>query len=262
MNVLITYANRQYQNSQRINRISADRYCSFDRIHCLGPSALQSDFRSRNASLLRYPKGAGYWVWKPHVILETLRKMVAGDRLFYADSGTRFIRNAVELLDRFDTTDQDIIIFSTRHPEKLYTKLDAFRLMNCERALYTETPQRIASFIGFRRSDWSINFCEEWLRRCEDARIVTDTPNNDGRENLPGFLESKGDQSVLSLLSKQMNLTLFRDPSQYGNCQVDQFPNSPYPQILEQTWLVPEPRRWMRAVHRGLDTLDRISGRC
>jgi hypothetical protein len=43
-------------------------------------------------------------------------------------------------------------------------------------------------------------FVEMWLDACTDARVLTDAPNTCGQPNLPGFVEHRHDQSVLSVL--------------------------------------------------------------
>jgi hypothetical protein len=45
-------------------------------------------------------------------------------------------------------------------------------------------------------------------------------------------MEHRHDQSVFSVLSKKHGLPVFRDPSQFGNGVLDDFPNSTYPQLI------------------------------
>ena len=259
MKVLLTYANRRYRKSQKINTESAKTHCSFDQILELGPRDLSARFRRENSLLLQYKKGAGYWVWKPYVIAQALRQLSEGDELFYCDSGARFVGDATQLFEVLRNHDQDIFVSCSTHQERTYTKRDAFVLMGCDRMEWANSEQRIASFLGFRNSKRSRDFCREWLRYCTDERIVTDSPNVMGKDNYSGFKEHKHDQSVLSLLSKRASLQVFRDPSQWGNSRHSDYPNSPYGQLIEQTWLVPDRRFWFRVVNRVLtEAEDRL----
>jgi len=260
MKVLLTYANRKYRHNQLLNRQSAEHHCSFDLIWMRGPRDLSSEFIHKHKALLQHSKGGGYWIWKPYIILQALRQLKAGDELFYCDSGARFIGDATVLFDLFDQSRQDIIISCTVHPERVYTKRDAFVLMECDRPDWVEQPQRIASFIAIRNSEWSRSFCEEWLNYCCDERIVTDEPNIMGKDNYEGFKESKGDQSVLSLLSKREGLEVFRDPSQWGNGMKEKYQNSPYEQLIDQTWLIPDKRLWPRVVNKVFSVAENRFG--
>jgi hypothetical protein len=57
----------------------------------------------------------------------------------------------------------------------------------------------------------------DWLAyACEDE-LITDSPNRLGLPNLPGFVDHRHDQSILSLLAAREALELFRHPSQMGN---------------------------------------------
>lgn len=260
MKVLLSYANRKYRHNQFLNHQSAVRECSFDEIWTRNPRDLSREFRRKNKTLLGYEKGAGYWVWKPYIILQALRRLNDGDELLYCDSGTLFVSDATQLFDLFDIINQDIIVTCSVHAERIYTKRDAFILMKCDRPEWVEQPQRIASFLAFRNSEWSRSFCNEWLKYCCDMRIVIDGPNVMGKTNYAGHKESKGDQSVFSLLTKKHRLEVFRDPSQWGNGARERYPNSPYGQLINQTWLIPDARFFPRAMNKMLKVAENYFG--
>jgi hypothetical protein len=98
--------------------------------------------------------------------------------------------------------------------------------MNCDETKFTDSYQRLASFIVFRNSKVSKDFVEEWLHYCQDERILIDSDNIQGKNNYAEFLHRRHDQSVFSLLTKKYDLTVFRDPSQWGNSQVQNYSNS------------------------------------
>jgi hypothetical protein len=107
--------------------------------------------------------------------------------------------------------------------------------MDCDRQGFEQTSQRLASFILIRKSVKSIAFFQQYLSYCSDPRILTDIQNTCDLLNYAGFRDHRHDQSVFSLLSKKLKLEAFRDPSQSGNSQMSQFPNSNYPQLIEHT---------------------------
>lgn len=79
-------------------------------------------------------RGAGYWLWKPYIILKTLLyEMEEGDLLLYSDSGSEAIGDLRPLFDL--AVEDDIVIFKNPpkwvHREKQWTKPDAFVIMGC-----------------------------------------------------------------------------------------------------------------------------------
>ena len=46
--------------------------------------------------------------------------------------------------------------------------------------------------------------------------IITDEPNEYGKDNYESFCENRHDQSVLSVLAKKYGIIAYRDPSNWG----------------------------------------------
>lgn len=131
------------------------------------------------------------------------------------------------------------LVFSLSLSEKLYTKRDAFILLNVDEPKYTDTNQRIATYIVFKKNNDSISFVEEWLDACCDFRTITDSRNRMGKDNYPGFIDHRHDQSLLSLTAKKHGIKEDRDPSQWGNdwpkWSEEVHARSTYPQIWYST---------------------------
>ena len=89
--------------------------------------------------------------------------------------------------------------------------------MDCDSEVYWSATQLTAAHALFKNTARSRSFVDEWLNHCATERILTDQPNALGRANLPGFIEHRHDQSVLSLLALKRGIETFRDPSQFGN---------------------------------------------
>jgi hypothetical protein len=64
-------------------------------------------------------------------------------------------------------------------------------------------------FLLFRKTPVSIAFVDEWLRACEDPRIVTDLDNTLGQPNHPTFTNHIHDQSAFSILFKKFGFKGF-----------------------------------------------------
>lgn len=228
--LLINYADKAYYKAQKDCLESGLKF-GFTKVIPYSFKDLDDEFITKNRLILSQSRGAGYWIWKPYIILKTLKEMNEGDILFYADSGSTFIRDITPLLKLTDS--QDIICFElTGHLEKTWTKKDLFLAMNMDKKDYSHTSQRLASFQIVKKSDFSVRFYEEYLALCENPQLVTDLPNIMGKDNYDTFREARHDQSIFSLLTKKYLLKCFRDPSQFGNEVKDHFINSPYEQII------------------------------
>lgn len=255
MNYLVTFSDKRYRYNQVLNKASAKQFCSFDKILNFSILDIDKKFYQANKVILDQAKGSGYWLWKPYFILRTLNLAAEGDTIFYCDSGSVFISSVQPLIDLTTQFQQDVIPFGLELLEKQYTKRDAFILMNCDEPNFTNTDQRLASFIVFRNSKFSKNFVNEWLQYCSDERILTDMDNTQAEDNDPEFLHHRHDQSVFSLLTKKYDLAVFRDPSQWGNSQIQNYKNSTYGQILNHTRHIEEQRRLHKFMNRVIHTL-------
>ncbi|CAI5460228.1 unnamed protein product [Closterium sp. Yama58-4] len=84
--LFINYAHNCCYVGQRTSCQAALQHGA-DRCIQYNHTSLDPDFTSRNNKILSLPRGAGYWVWKPYLILKTLlEEMEDGDLLLYADA--------------------------------------------------------------------------------------------------------------------------------------------------------------------------------
>ena len=180
-------------------------------------------------------KGAGFWLWKSYFIKRSLETLNVGDYLFYSDAGAYFVRPADPLFDLIDICKQDVIPFELQCLERQYTKRDAFILMNCDQPEFYDTKQRLATFSVWKKSDFSMNFIDQWLSYACDERLITDIDNTCGYPNYDGFIEHRHDQSIFSLLTKIHGLNAYREPSQWGSSLKYLYPDSNYDPILMLT---------------------------
>lgn len=114
-----------------------------------------------------------------------------------------------------------------------WTKRDAFVLMDCDCDACWNSYQHEASFSLWKRCNYSLEFARRWLEYATDPRIVTDRPNEMGLDNLPGFMENRHDQTVMSLLAVKEHVPAYRSPSEVDGPGPHGF--SPYGKIMEHT---------------------------
>lgn len=210
----------------------------------------QHEFYRKAKSTLTKKKGAGFWIWKPYIILDALNRIDENDILIYIDSGAKFVNPISEISKLLKEKDL-LLFYNNGHKNYEWTKRDCFVYMDCDAEKFHFGHQVIAGYIFCRKTKFVINLMEEWLSYCMDERIITDNANTCGLGNLIGFKEHRHDQSILSNLAVKYNIELFRDPSQWGNKYKiikyrqegefvennlywdSYFSNSPYPTILD-----------------------------
>jgi hypothetical protein len=213
---LLSYATDRWVNSQRLLG-ETGRQHGADIIRSCGPGDLPADFLQRNAHILAQKRGAGYWLWKPYLILNELRGSAADDFVVYSDSGIAIIADLAPLLAHC-RDEGGILLFAVHgQPNFKWTKRDCFALLGCDERKFWECDQYLGSFSVFQRSERALEFVESWLAAAQDERLITDRPNTCGLPNLDGFVDHRHDQSILSLLAAKRGIAAFRDPTQWGN---------------------------------------------
>ncbi|UJR17653.1 hypothetical protein I4U23_004549 [Adineta vaga] len=223
--LLINFAHKCCKYAQKNNCLTGlkhgIRQCLMFNKHILNTDSM---FVDRNENILNHKKGAGYWLWKPFILFQELYLARDGDIIVYSDAAVNFIANISYLTKLTDI--QDIIIFKLNgRKESSLTKRDAMIILNVDKPEYTTTSASLASYIVVKRSFSSLRFVSEWLTYSQDSRAIMDNGNVLGSSNYPDFHAHRHDQSILSLLAKKWKLTIYQDPSQYGEGTQRSYPN-------------------------------------
>lgn len=218
---LVNFATPNFYSSQRKLNKSAKKF-GID--HCMSFTAndiRKTKFYEKNKEILDQSRGAGYWLWKPYIILEVMRQANEGDIIIYSDSGAEIIQDLQPLIDICLKKDGllffQVPCFTGQHINREWTKRDCFLRMDADSKKYHMAQQVAGSPQFYIRNKRNLEFVEEWLSYCEDPRILTDMPNTLGYRNYPEFIDHRHDQSVLSILTLRHDLEIFRDPSQFAD---------------------------------------------
>jgi hypothetical protein len=214
---LVSYATIEFAKSQKRLHKSALKF-GINRIKSYTPAQIRrTQFYRQNKQLLSYPRGAGYYAWKPYIILETLKVLEEGDLLIYSDSGIEIINDISPLIELCYQEKGVLIFKNDGFANSTWTKRDCFVLMGCDSEPYHSANQVVAGFIVLIKNQKSLSLIEEWLYYCQQINVISDLPNICSLDNFPDFKDHRHDQSILSLLTVKHRLNTFRDPSQWGN---------------------------------------------
>ena len=217
---LLTYATPSHAAAAARLTHSARATGGFDEAHAFGPTDLDAEYRRRNARVLELPRGAGYWIYKPYIIMRYMAYTAApGDVICYIDSLYEFKQPFTAQMDDWLRSSAVPVALAVNKPdeitfyEKQWTKKDAFTLIGgIDESSMRETLQAWCGFICFRNTFDALQYVAEWYTYSTDARIVTDSPSVYGAES-PDFKENRHDQTVCSLLAKKYNVTMHSFPS-------------------------------------------------
>ena len=213
MKALLNYAEWRFKLSQLKLSVSGLQL-GFDTIFQMGKENISKEFYERNEKILSCSKGAGYWLWKPYFIGKCLSNMTPDDILFYMDSGMVIIKDVSPLFDKIKQDAKGIACFHLpgNHLEKNYNKQRLLNHMNMNMQAYTETPQRSASFVLARGTDYARELVQEYVELCSNYEVINDDLDNE----IDGFIDHRHDQAEWSLLSKRENILMLPDISQWG----------------------------------------------
>lgn len=202
---LVSFANDKFKEKQKfLHRIHQENFWH----HSYTREMLETtEFYKENQSILDEEVGAGWWVWKPYIILDTLKNANDGDLIVYSDCGDMFSPGLQPYAEGMISEDDICLLLFGGNKNKTYTKRDCFILMDCDEEDYWESNQLEAGFMIWKVCDESKRVVEEWLNYCLDPRIIKNDASVLGEEFVE-FKEHRNDQSVLTNIAVREGLTV------------------------------------------------------
>ena len=200
--VLVSYADGHevfYQNQAALAASAADK--GFDIIYNFRRSALDAKFSTKNKHILDLPRGAGYWVWKPYVILKAMEASPENSLILYADSGVVFKKSLHKLLKHFKEFDKVLVGYGTPIPLEMQLKKESYEAFPFQITQNILDSQALwGFFLGLKNTPANRHFVKMWLQACEDVNAVSDAPLDPSHQN-PRFDAHLHDQALLSVLA-------------------------------------------------------------
>jgi len=164
---------------------------------------LDPEFAERNAATLAHEKGAGFFIWKPQVIIQEMAKANEGDIILYTDAGIEIVSHVRHLIKHMDSF---CLLFGGLWKQHDWCKGDAL--------IPGEYNQLNAAAMVFRVCDESFTLVNEWLELCQTPGLIDNSPSV--KPNHPGFQEHRWDQALLTTLQHLMEIQPHWWPGKVG----------------------------------------------
>ena len=252
---LVSYADGNevfFQNQNALAQSAINRGIDF--ILNYRRSHIDEEFYKKHQAILDEKYGAGYWVWKPYVILKTMENAPEGSIIVYMDSGAILTGSLMPILKHLEHYDgvfyrYDLEIYGTL--KKNTDSQIAEELAVSNHPEFDTIGSLWAGFMVLRNCQVTRDFVKTWLELCTKPNFVK------------GYGKSRHqhDQTLLSLtLLKNPNrmVALSEDKFQpmvkwqHRHPQEASFSLMPYQQssmsyIEHKAWRFP-PLKWLRYV--------------
>ncbi len=218
---LVTFATGSFASAQQRLVDSARSLAGFrksiawdaDRLRDAGFGADMPDLLSK--------RGAGYWMWKPFIVLAALEDTTLdSDWVLYYDvgagKGNRITREMDPLANWADRVNGGLmpgVLIPEFGPTAWWTRRDTFIGMDCDGPRYHQLPQVQATFCLFRRGERSRAFVQRWWEAARQIALIGEGEDAPNAPNLPGFLGHRHDQSILTLLCAREGVVPFGSTS-------------------------------------------------
>jgi hypothetical protein len=200
----LTFSDEKYIRTRQRYVAEMEATQVFSKVFSFGPQDLAAEFvRTHSEFIKNNPRGYGYWIWKPHIILKVLEMMNDGDILVYGDAGNEMKGSKDECLQCFNLVTnikhKVRIVAARTHRIFPYVKMDLYFRFRFYGLIYAFCKMIEPGRIVIEKNDSTINFVKEWNELCQgDYRNIDDSRSI--LPDFPGFVEHRHDQSVFSLL--------------------------------------------------------------
>lgn len=201
-----------YIKARDYNTKTAYERGEVDKVIEWSPEMIQ-DYILQHKDIFDISRGAGLWLWKPYIILQTLRQINDGDYVIYADAGSFYIDKVHSLIDVMKRDDVWLMPYEMPLLNRQFCKHESYVLANVPE---DNTNQICATELVVKKCLESVRFVEEWLRLCEDIRILSPEHFCRDIEEFPDFIAHREDQAVYSLMVRKYDLQVYKEPTEAG----------------------------------------------
>ena len=172
---------------------------------------MDNEFVLNNKNILELDRGGGYWLWKPYIINETLKKINENDIVFYLDSKYYFMEDFTELYLNY-MENNDLLVWKNKPNNpiwhmKNWCKIDVILKYDMSKKIFDENAEECwGGALVIKKNEHTIKYMKEWLDMCCIYEDITDAPSK--VENSGLFCEHRHDQTLLSIILYKYNIPM------------------------------------------------------
>jgi hypothetical protein len=172
---------------------------------------MDNEFVLNNKNILELDRGGGYWLWKPYIINETLKKINENDIVFYLDSKYYFMEDFTELYLNY-MENNDLLVWKNKPNNpiwhmKNWCKMDVILKYDMSKKIFDENAEECwGGALVIKKNEHTIKYMKEWLDMCCIYEDITDAPSK--VENSGLFCEHRHDQTLLSIILYKYNIPM------------------------------------------------------
>lgn len=165
--------------------------------------------------LTQWNRGFGYWIWKPYIISQELKKLKSGDILFYLDSHFNFNdESLIEQITEDLKKDKNGLFWGNDASSNDIEWTTPYLVNAVETELnykfsYDELMQEHgdAGLLFIKKNRFTVNFFKKWFDIMIKHKLeISDHYNSKAHELNNNFKENRHDQSVFNLMVKYYKL--------------------------------------------------------
>ena len=224
----ITFANKKgpllHPPRFSVDRIMARAKASgyFDVVLGFSDADLDKQFWARHKKfILSHPRGFGYWLWRPQLVLQLLAKINNGDIVVWADAGCTINtspaakQRMADYIDIVKKSPSGILSFQIKQLEKHWTKNDLLLTMRASEKI-KNSGQLLGGVWLLKKCAPSMAVVRAWRRvAASDYHLIDDSPSHS--KNHVGFREHRHDQSIFSILRKMHGTAILPNETDKDN---------------------------------------------
>jgi len=211
MITFITFANSKFMNTSRIIK-QAKESKMFDDIISKNELDIKEFINKHSKFIKNNPRGYGFWIWKPKIILDTILKLTENDILVYADAGVYINKDGKkkfkEYISYLDNKDMVIFSISNKYKASKYVKIDAvldylpqLYKIDGRKAILNKNIDNTYHYGGcliLKKTTYVIQLLKDWLKLCENYHFLDRSKSIKSKE--PRFFRGQdADNGLLAL---------------------------------------------------------------
>lgn len=220
---LISFGNNKFKRSKIRLKNTCNDIGWFESVTMFGPEDLDEGFKLEFKDILDQRRGAGYWIWKAHLIKKYLTTLNDNDILIYIDAGFTINPKGKARFDEYlkmlEDSNESIISFQMYLKENIWTVKEIFNHFGLDPdGPIANSGQILGGLLIMKKTAHLIKMIDLILETYRtDHMLVTDFYND--HQQIESFRENRHDQSIFSIIRKLHGSIILRDETTGRNQQ-------------------------------------------